>query len=69
MKAILEFSLPEEGVEHRLAVGAGRLASVLSQMDNDARAAVKHGHAYKEPNEVLEWVRGEIRQVADLIEG
>ena len=43
MKAILEFSLPEEAAAHRLALDGGKWMSVCHELDQWFRSAQKHG--------------------------
>jgi len=43
MKAILEFDLPEDADEHRLALDGGKWASAMHALDQDLRTRVKHG--------------------------
>ena len=43
MKAILEFSLPEEAAEHRLALDGGKWMSVCHELDQWFRSTQKHG--------------------------
>lgn len=42
MKAILEFDLPEENAEHRLALNGARWMSVCHELDQWLRSAQKH---------------------------
>ena len=42
MKAILEFNLPEEDVEFQTANNAGKMKSVLWEMNNWLRATIKN---------------------------
>jgi hypothetical protein len=42
MKAILEFNLPEEDVEFQTANNAGKMKSVLLEMDRWLRYNIKH---------------------------
>ena len=62
MKAILEFNLPEDDVEFQTANNAGKMKSVLWEMDNWLRAKIKHApdtmsedeyNAYKKCKEYL----------------
>ena len=48
MKATLEFILPEEEPEFRLAQNGGRYSSVLDDIYNIARSELKHGLATQE---------------------
>lgn len=62
-KAILEFNLPEETIEHRLAVNAGNYYSVLWDIDQYLRGKLKHGDLKGEQYEVLDKTREEIRDL------
>jgi len=42
MKAILEFNLPEDDAEFQTANNAGKMKSVLWEMDNWLRTTIKH---------------------------
>ena len=42
MKAILEFDLPEEASEHRLALDGGKWMSVCFEIDQWLRSIEKH---------------------------
>ena len=42
MKAILEFNLPEEEAEHRLALDGGKWMSVCNELDQWLRSIQKH---------------------------
>ena len=44
MKAILEFNLPEEAAEHRLALDGGKWMSVCFVIDQWLRSIEKHGN-------------------------
>ena len=67
MTATLTFKLPEEAHEHQLATNAARLAALIDDLDQQARAWLKHGTNQTSPQEPLEWLRGEINQVRDLL--
>jgi hypothetical protein len=57
MKAILEFSLPDDEQEHRYAL-AGRDALIaLEQIDEWARGKIKHGEPSEEAEELLRELR------------
>lgn len=43
MKAILEFNLPEEEAEHRLALDGGKWMSVCHDLDQWLRSIQKYG--------------------------
>lgn len=57
MKALLEFKLPEDSVQHIWAVHAPVFVRDILEIDNHCRNALKHGHCYKTPEDVLEAVR------------
>ena len=42
MKAILEFNLPEDNIEYELVNNAGKMHSVLWDMDQWLRVQIKH---------------------------
>ncbi len=42
MKAILEFNLPEENAEHKLALDGGKWMSVLHELDQWLRSIAKY---------------------------
>ena len=42
MKAILEFNLPEDNIEYELVNNAGKMHSVLWEMDQWLRSNTKH---------------------------
>lgn len=44
MKATLEFNLPEEEAEHRLALDGGKWMSVCHELDQWLRSIQKHGN-------------------------
>jgi hypothetical protein len=57
MKAILEFSLPDDEPEHRYAL-AGRDALIaLEEIDEWARGKIKHGEISEEAEELLRELR------------
>ena len=67
MRAILEFDLPSDQEFHKWAVEAPNLVSIITDLDNHCRNALKHGHDYETPDEVLETVRDQIREAVNLI--
>ena len=60
MKAILEFDLPEENAEHKLAVNAGNYYAVLWDIDQYIRNKLKHGGLAESEYVVLEKTRDEL---------
>jgi len=69
MKAILEFNLPEDQAEHSWAVNAFRMASVISEVMNETRSWLKHGHNFKTPDEAIEAVREMLAEVVGIAQG
>ncbi len=57
MKAILEFNLPEEQAEYRLANEAGDWYSVVWEIDQRLRQHLKYGHTIKSADEALMEIR------------
>ena len=51
MKAILEFSLPEDREEHEMHMNAGKFYAALWNLSEDIRQHVKH----RDENETLTW--------------
>lgn len=60
MKATLEFSLPEEREEFRVASRAGEMALVVADLDMKLRGWLKHGHGFKTIEDALQEVRNEL---------
>jgi hypothetical protein len=60
MKAVLEFTLPDDEPDHRYAL-AGRDALIaLEQIDNWARGILKHGEPSEEGERLLRELRAMI---------
>lgn len=57
MKAILEFSLPEEEQAHQDAINGAAWHIVVWEVDALLRSLCKHGHTYKTVDEALQAVR------------
>jgi hypothetical protein len=66
MKALLEFTLPEEKEEYITAVNGGAYKSILSSLDNELRNKVKYGSdsLTKEEEQAYRLVR---QRIADLL--
>jgi hypothetical protein len=62
-KAILEFNLPEETVEHRMAVHADNYHSVLWDIDQYLRSKLKYGGLTSEQYDVLDKTREELHDL------
>ena len=57
MKAILEYDLPEERIEHLTAIQSGELSYALNEILNQLREWQKHGHEFKTADEALDSIR------------
>jgi hypothetical protein len=60
MKAILEFNIPEEDYEFRMAIDGHKYHSILADLVQEVRNARKHGHPFKSADEVLDWLWEEL---------
>jgi hypothetical protein len=60
MKATLEFDLPQDQEEHAAALNGWRYRAVINNTMEIIRVKLKHGHAYKTPEDALEDIRREI---------
>jgi hypothetical protein len=64
MKATLEFTLPEERVEHLQAVHAPEVWALLHDLDEHLRAVVKHGEGdYKTVADLAIHIRSQISEL------
>lgn len=61
LRAVLEFDLPEESDNFRLAQMGPDLYKVVFETFQELRTALKHGHAYKTADEALEAVQSNLR--------
>ena len=61
MKAILEFSLPDEEREYRLAARAQMMERVIGDIDASLRSHLKYGPAndIKTSDDLANWLRQE----------
>jgi hypothetical protein len=60
VKAILEFSLPDDAVEHSDAINGTDYKFILQDMDSTLRDYLKYGHEYKTVQDALEGIRKEL---------
>ncbi|MDB4312197.1 hypothetical protein N9937_02080 [bacterium] len=67
MKAILEFTLPEENPEFIEASNASELANMVSDIDQYCRGIIKHGDPSDETYSKLRQIRDMITDVRHLI--
>ena len=61
-KATLEFSLPDEQDEYRLAIHAHDWRSVVHELDQECRRRLRYESLEPELIKALEWVRETIRE-------
>ena len=57
MKAILEFNLPEEELEHMTAVRARSLVDVIYDLDKQLRDWLKYGNKFETADDALEEIQ------------
>ncbi len=57
MKAVLEFSLPEEEEDFRIAVNATLFQQSLWDIDENLRLWLKHGHEFTDTADALQAIR------------
>ena len=62
MKAKLEFDLPEENNEFKLAQRGSDYFGVIWDTLNFIRGCLKYGHQYKTPDEALEETRKQLSE-------
>ena len=67
-KSTLEFNLPDEASEFYSAVHGGEYRSALWDLDNLLRGWLKHGHEFKDADEVLETVRKELYELTSHLD-
>ena len=65
-KAILEFNLPEESEDHRMALNAVNDQIVLSDLDNFLRGKIKYAEESVPDSElsIYEQIRNKLRELA-----
>lgn len=69
MKATLEFNLPKEQHEFRVASRAGEMASDLSDLDMQLKGWLKHGHSFKDVDSAFQYIRDTIREAVNAANG
>lgn len=65
MKAILEFTLPEEQANHEDALNGGSYKAILQDMDNHLRSLIKYGDLSEELQTQAEEIRTKLHQTAE----
>lgn len=63
MKAILEFSLPEDKWEHDAAVSAADMRIALCDLDTYCRTLAKHGDLTPEQEDVAQKIRDYLHEL------
>ena len=66
MKATLEFTMPEDRVEHALALRGPSFAFALTNLDNTLRNALKHGHHFETADHALADCRNQISDAVQI---
>lgn len=65
MKAVLEFQLPEESEEFRLAQRGRHYISVIEELDNYLRSILKYEERSAEVHDALQAVRDKLWQLRE----
>jgi len=63
MKAILEFNLPEETVEHHDALHGMDWKLCLGDLDQELRNAQRYGHTFKDADEAVDHFRKRLHEI------
>ena len=66
MKAILEFTLPDDSDAFKLAQRGSDYYSFLFDLDQKLRGWLKYGHEFKSPGEVMEKIREMIAEDVEI---
>lgn len=61
MKAIIEYNLPKESYEYKVANSAIDCYHLLKDLDEKLRSWMKHGHDFKDADDALSDIRDFIR--------
>ena len=65
MKAILEFNLPEEAYEHRMAIDGISWKYVVSEMDEYLRSQIKYQELPEEADKTLQAARDYLHELCN----
>ena len=68
MKAILEFTLPDEAQEHSNAVHGAQWRFVVGGIDEQCRTWLKHGCPFTSVEDVLKSIRQQIIELSPEID-
>jgi hypothetical protein len=63
MKAILEFNLPEETLEHHDALHGTVWKLCLGDLDQELRNAQRYGHQFKDADEAVDHFRTRLHEI------
>jgi len=66
MKAILEFTLPDDSDSFKLSQRGSAYYSFLFDLDQKLRGWLKYGHEFKTPGEVMEKIREMITEGVEI---
>ena len=66
MKAILEFTMPEDRVEHALALCGSDFAFALTYLDAIQRSWLKHGHKFENADDAIHACRRLVAETTQL---
>lgn len=65
MKAILEFQLPEETEEHKMALDGMKYSIVLHDLDNYLRNKLKYEDLSELQNEIYQEIRDKLYELSN----
>ena len=63
MKAILEFTLPDEQTEHYNAINGSTFKYCLQELDGELRNWLKYGHTFEDADDALGAVRKHLNEL------
>ena len=59
------FNLPEDEHELKLAMHGPKFYNVLFELDGFMRGMIKHGHDFKDPNDIAQAIRDKLHDELD----
>lgn len=68
MTATITFNLPDDEYQHRLAVNAGNLASVVSDANQQMRGWLKYSHPFTTAEQAIEACRALLAEAVEQIQ-
>lgn len=63
MKTILEFTLPEESTELKLAQNGHAYHNILWELRNEIRVMIKHGHPHKTADDAINYINDRLHDL------